>query len=503
MKGGLISRYISVLILLIFFGMPFSSPGLRGVSDGQEASQTEKKVVEPLSEYSKQWLEEVVPYIITSTEIEIFKNLPTEVDRGKFIENFWKKRDPDKNTPENEFKLDYYRRIAYANKFFGVGGMAGWRTERGRIFILLGPPNEISRDMSPRASRFRTAYHGTTEVWNYWGLPNPRLPYNMEFVFVDKFGTGNYVLEQSLQLAEGGSQNFSLDESHYYFNHLEYLSEATRNPFEGLDRLKGIVTTQVSYDHIPIEYESFSLKGSEETTFLPMILRVPYAALEAKDVENEKHFSLTLMVIVSNEAGAIIFEKSKDFEFNHSILELAELKKSARQMQISLMLEPEAHKIHILVLDNNSGMVGTVHKEFQVKDFRDEDMNMSDIILTSSKQVEMKYAKPSTKTISKEITHTFRVGDEMNVFCEVYNLAANAETGNCDFTVEYEFLQEGNSLARIPGPEGLDRTHTEAQIKTSFKLKNFKPGEYTLRIKVSDRNAGQNIAKDVVFTVTQ
>jgi len=499
MKPEFKSKHLYVSTLMIFFCL-FC---FIFVCYGQELSQTEKIKAEPLSEYSKQWLEEVVPYIITSTEVEIFKNLPTEEDRGKFIENFWKKRDPDPNTPDNEYKLDYYRRIAYANKFFGVGGTAGWRTERGRIFILLGPPNEINRDMSPRANRFQTAFHGTTEVWNYWGLPNPRLPYNMEFVFVDKFGTGNYVLEQSLQLAEGGAQNFSLDESHYYFNHLEYLTEATRNPFEGLDRLKGIVTTQVSYDHIPIEYESFSLKGSAETTFLPMILRVPYSVLQARDVANEKYFSLTLMVIVSNAAGAIIFEKSKDFEFKHSLLELENLKESARQMQISLTLEPEAHKIHILVLDNNSGMVGTVHKEFQVMDFRGENMTMSDIILTSSRQVEMKYATPSAKTISKEITQTFRVGDEMNVFSEVYNVSVNAETGNYDFSIEYEFLQEGKLLARIPGPEGQDSKDKDVQIRTSFKLKNFKPGDYTLRIKVNDRNAGQNIAKDVAFTVIQ
>jgi len=492
-------RFIFLSILLIFFCL---SP-LILVCYSQEASQTEKKEAEPLSEFAKQWLDEVVPYIITSAEKEFFKILPTEADRGKFIENFWKKRDPDPNTPENEFKLDYYRRIAYANKFFGVGGTTGWRTERGRIFILLGPPKEINRDMSPRSNRYQTAFHGTTEVWNYWGLPNPRLPYNMEFVFVDKFGTGNYVLEQSLRLAEGGSQNFSLDESHYFFNHLEYLTEATRNPFEGLDRLKGIVTTQVSYDHIPIDYKSFSLKGADETTFIPMLLRVPYSALEALDVQNEKRFSLTLMVIVSNEAGAIIFEKSKDFDFKHSILELESLKKSTRQMQISLTLEPEAHKIHLLVLDNYSGMVGTVHKEFQVMDFRGEDMAMSDIILTSSRQVEMKYAQPSTKTISSEITDIFKVGDEMNVFSEVYNLSASAETGNRDFKVEYEFTQDGKSLARLPGPEGQDRVDKDVQIRTSFKLKNFSPGNYTLRIKVSDLNTGQNIEKDVVFTVIQ
>jgi GWxTD domain-containing protein len=500
-KTELRIRFIVVTTLLVFFNLLPCEFSLGCGSYNQEVSQTKKIEAEPLSEYSKQWLEEVVPYIITGAEIEIFKNLPTEEDRGKFIENFWEKRDPDKNTPENEFKLDYYRRIAYANKFFGEGGIAGWRTERGRIFILLGPPNEISRDMNPRASRFQTAYHGKTEIWNYWGLPNSRLPYNMEFVFVDKFAMGNFVLEQSLQMAEEGTQNFNLDESHYVFDYLEYLTEATRNPFEELDKLRGIVTTQVTYDHIPIEYESFSLRGTDETTFIPMLLRVPLSALEPEDVETEKHFSLTAMVIVSNEAGAIIFEKSKDFDIQHISLELDELEESMHQMQISLTLEPDAHKIHILLLDNNSGMVGTVHKEFQVRDFRGEDLAMSDIILTSSRPFEVKNPTPSRKTISEEITHTFRVGDEMNIFSEVYNLSVNSETESSDFTVVYEILQDGNSLARIPGPPGIGRKDREAQIITSFKLKNFERGDYTLKVKVGDRNSGKNIEGDAEFTI--
>ena len=107
---------------------------------------------EPLSEASKQWLEEVVPYIITPREKDVFVNLPTELDRGQFIETFWKKRDPNPQTAENEYKLEYYRRIALANKFFGTGGIPGWRTDRGRFYILLGPPKEIERDLTSSVS---------------------------------------------------------------------------------------------------------------------------------------------------------------------------------------------------------------------------------------------------------------------------------------------------------------------------------------------------------------
>ena len=90
---------------------------------GQETSQERKK--EPLSEWSKQWLEEVVPYIITDAEKSVFLSLPNEVERGRFINQFWEKRDPDPNTPENEFKIAYYKRIAIANKRFSSGKRDG------------------------------------------------------------------------------------------------------------------------------------------------------------------------------------------------------------------------------------------------------------------------------------------------------------------------------------------------------------------------------------------
>ena len=152
------------------------------------AAAQEPPTREPLSAASKQWLEEVVPYIITSPEKEIFLILKTEKQRGEFIESFWRKRDPDPSTPENEVKLEYYKRIAQANRIFSTSGLAGWRTDRGRIYILLGPPKEVQRDFGGQGSGLN-AVTGPKETWQYWNLPNPKLPYNMEFVFVDRFGT--------------------------------------------------------------------------------------------------------------------------------------------------------------------------------------------------------------------------------------------------------------------------------------------------------------------------
>ena len=141
----------------------------------------------PLSPKHKKWLEEEVPYIITSKERDVFKKLETDELRDRFVEEFWIQRDPTPGTPRNEFKEEHYRRIDYANKTFGRGTpFQGWRTERGRIYIMLGPPVDVEHVLS-----------GDTyvmELWFYHGNPALGLPGYFRLLFFQKFGGGDLVL---------------------------------------------------------------------------------------------------------------------------------------------------------------------------------------------------------------------------------------------------------------------------------------------------------------------
>jgi GWxTD domain-containing protein len=136
------------------------------------------RVVRDLSPEHKEFLSEV-RYIITKKERKVFLDLPSP-EKEKFIEQFWKKRDPDPVTEINEFKEDYYERIKKANHLFREGGTPGWLQDRGRIYILLGPPG--SRDKYPTGYRF---YDRPSEAWYYGFFP---------IIFVDYSYTGNYEL---------------------------------------------------------------------------------------------------------------------------------------------------------------------------------------------------------------------------------------------------------------------------------------------------------------------
>lgn len=146
-----------------------------------------------LPERYKKWLDEEVVYIITPLEKEVFLKLKTDRERDLFIEAFWKHRDPTPGTPQNEFKNEHYRRINYVNHFFGrTTPKPGWRTDRGRIYIILGEPNDIQR------------YEGKTmtypaEVWFYQGKTNLGLPPGFHLVFFQEGGTGEYRLYSPLK----------------------------------------------------------------------------------------------------------------------------------------------------------------------------------------------------------------------------------------------------------------------------------------------------------------
>jgi GWxTD domain-containing protein len=141
----------------------------------------------PLSPKHKTWIEEEVPYIITTKERDVFYKLETDRDRDLLIEEFWKQRDPTPGTPRNEFREEHYRRIEFANKTFGRGTpFKGWRTERGRIYIILGPPRDVQKLLSSDAYPM--------EIWFYQGNPAFGQAPFFRLLFYQKGGGGDYAL---------------------------------------------------------------------------------------------------------------------------------------------------------------------------------------------------------------------------------------------------------------------------------------------------------------------
>lgn len=173
---------------------------------------TQKKSPKDLPENHRAWLEEEVVYIITSKEKDVFLQLQTDREREMFIKAFWKQRDPNPNTPENEFKEEHSRRISYANHTFGREAPGpGWRTARGKIYITLGDPNTIERFENDSEIY-------PTIIWFYNGMSEYGLPNAFNVVFFKRSGIGEYELYSPIKF---GPQRLLI---HFKGDPMDYMS---------------------------------------------------------------------------------------------------------------------------------------------------------------------------------------------------------------------------------------------------------------------------------------
>jgi GWxTD domain-containing protein len=154
------------------------------------STSAEQRLKRELAAPYKKWVDEDVVYIIEQQERTAFLKLTTDAEREKFVEQFWLRRDPTPGTPKNEFKEEHYRRIAYANTRF-ASGKPGWKTDRGRIYIQMGPPDEI--ESHPSAGAAGQPF----ENWLYHHVGSTGQ--SMAFKFIDVKGTGEYELRKTGQ----------------------------------------------------------------------------------------------------------------------------------------------------------------------------------------------------------------------------------------------------------------------------------------------------------------
>jgi GWxTD domain-containing protein len=170
--AAVILMAISVVVLAAWPSeLPRSSAAAPGrVSDAESSS------------YDR-WLNQEAVYIIGDEERAAFQKLTSDEERERFIQQFWERRNPNPGSPQNTFKEEHHRRIAFANQHFATS-RPGWETDRGRIYIMYGPPDEIDSHAKGTPSSY------AREVWTYRHVKG--IGDNVSVTFVDWMGTGDY-----------------------------------------------------------------------------------------------------------------------------------------------------------------------------------------------------------------------------------------------------------------------------------------------------------------------
>jgi GWxTD domain-containing protein len=509
--------------------------------------------IEKLGGVYKKWLDEDVRWIITDEELSAFKKLTTNAERDQFIEAFWQRRDPTPDTAENEYKEEHYRRIAYANEHFAAG-IPGWKTDRGRIYIMYGPPTSIdSHPMGGPYQRPAEEGGGQTEtfpfeVWRYRYLEG--IGQEIEIEFVDDCGCGAYEMTldrskkdallhvpnagltdmESMGLANkadrfrGGLENigqgfFNKNNDTKQFDRLETFAKLNRAPdVKFRDLQNELVTHRIRTNMLPFDVQVDFVKLTSDTVLVPITLQVPLRGLTFASKDGIQRAVVNVYGQLTKLNGQIVqtFEDTLRKDIPAELLE-REVNNTSLYWK-ALPMHPGLYRLDVVMKDVNGDKTGIFSKSYNIPDFGDEKLTSSTLILADrmepvpSREVGTGTFVIGTNKIvpkvapsdGKPASFNKKERDKVNLWLQVYNLGVDEKTKKPSATVEYQVVNTATNQSVV------DFTETTAQmgnvgeqvtLAKSLPLSKLDPGVYQVTIKVNDQVSKQTISPSAKFVV--
>ncbi len=507
----------------------------------QDPSEKPRNVKPELKKAYKDWLDKDVTYIITDEERKAFKKLATDDEREHFIEEFWRRRDPDPDTDENEFKEEYYERIAYANENF-ASGIPGWKTDRGRIWIMYGKPD--GRETHPMGGSYdRPSYEGggntstyPFETWFYRYIPG--VGSGIEIEFVDPTGSGEYriarnpnekdallmipggglTLSEQLGLSDRGdrilnnglSQGRFVREQDNPFSRLQLLADLSRPPqvkFNDLATMVGTGVVEENPLNFDIRVDFF--RQSDERVITAFTIQTENKDLVFSDSGGLQEARINIFGKVTSVAGrrVTIFEDPVITRSTAEELTDAKDRKSAYQKAVPLL--PGTYKVDVIVRDVASGATGIRHVGFTVPKYDPAKLSTSTLILAA--KLESLADQPAvgqfvigqTKVIPN-VSGSYKRGQSVGVYMQVYNAGIDQTTLRPSVDVEYALLRDGKEIVKQAEDwRGMSDAGQRLTLARLIDTNGLTPGEYQVSIRIRDRVSGQTLSPSEKFTLVQ
>ena len=508
----------------------------------QDPNQKSRKFIKESHRAYKEWLEKDVAYIITGDEKKAFKQLTTDEEREKFIENFWLRRDPDPDTEENEYREEYYERIAYANEHF-TSGIPGWKTDRGRTYIAWGKPDGIESHPSG-GSYDRPSYEGggststyPFEVWFYRHLDG--IGDGIEIEFVDPTGTGEYRIARSpfekdalamvpgagLTLGEqlgtsnkgdrlnGGQNNYFGREQDSPFRRMEIISGLQRPPqvkFKDLETALGLSDTPILADD-PLKFDMRVdfFRQSDERVVTTFTVQTGNEGLSFQDVSGIQTATLNIFgrITAVNGKRSGIFEDPVTTTATVEELSEAKARKSAYQKAIALA--PGTYKVDVIVRDVKSGKKGVRSIGFTVPRYDAEKLSASTLILATrlytatDREIGSQFTIGDKKVLPN-VSGEYQKGQEVGIYMQVYNAGIDQTTLRPAIDVEYVLMKAGKQVGvQKEDWQGLSDAGQRLTLARMLNTEKLAPGEYELKVSIKDRVSNQQLTPTAKFFIKE
>ncbi len=516
----------------------------------KEKKEREKAFKKEVGAVYKKWLDEDVRYIITDEERAAFKQLSNDEERDNFIEAFWARRDPTPDTVENEFKEEHYARIAYANEHFAAG-IPGWKTDRGRIYIMYGKPDEI--DSHPSGGTYERPQEeggGETstypfEDWRYRYLEGVGQEVIIEFVDTCMCGDFHMTIDRSEKdalkyvpgagltlyeqmglankadrftggLEQLGAGPFNQNLQSKQFDRLEQFAKLNRPPAIKFKDLEEVVTSKVRYNLLPFDVRADFVRVTSDTVLVPIMLQVKKKNVTYVNKDGIERGTLNIFGRVTTLTGRISQTFEETIQDDQPPELLPKVLESSDVYSKSLPLRPGRYRFDIVVKDVNGDRMGTWSRGLIVPDMSDDKgLTSSTLILADvmekvpSKDVgKGMFVLGSTKVRPRMDTEgtpaKFKRDQKLNFWMQVYNLGINDQNKKSSAQFEYDIVNTATKQPVLHAVETTDQignTGDQVTLEKSMSLASLEPGTYELTVKVNDNISKQSIAPTAKFLV--
>jgi GWxTD domain-containing protein len=515
----------------------------------KEKKKREEKLRKELETPYRKWLNEDVTYIITDEEKSAFKRLQTDEEREQFIEQFWLRRDPTPDTVENEFKEEHYRRIAYANENY-ASGIPGWKTDRGRIYIQYGPADEIE-DHSSGGTYQRPIEEGGGEtstypfqLWRYRYIEG--VGTNVMIEFVDPTMTGEFrmtmdpsekdallyvpgaglTLMEQMGLADKTDRFNRTDGTHMgvpadqlpasmnEFTRLEQFAKLQAPPVIKFKDLEAEVNSKITYNVLPmkVRVDYFPVTDASVLTYFTVQFENKDLQFHSKEGVQKAVVNIYGRITTMTRRVVNVFEDTVEINSPATPEMLQAYAKQKSIYQKNVPLAPGTYRLNVVAKDVVGGNVNNYELALNVPRLDPDKVTSSTMILAD---VVEKVPLRSIGTgqfvigdskVRPRIDDVFKREEKMGIYLKLYNFGADETTHKPSGQVEYEVVKTGTNerifefteeVGQIP-----DASSSLVTIEKLLPLKTLAPGQYTIRLKVTDKNRNQTLTQQGQFTVT-
>jgi len=492
-----------------------------------------KTKVKEIPENYRKWLNEEIFYIITPIEKDVFLKLQSNRERDLFIEAFWKQRDPTKGTEKNEFCDEHYRRLNYANRRFRGTGRPGWKTDRGKVYIILGEPMEI------RIFQGMDAYY-PSEVWYYQGLSGYGLPQAFHLLFYQKGRIGDYILYNP---AFDGPWNLMSNyignpgdylESFYALDDIEpelaqvsislipgesvihYPSLASSILLQNIDiaaikkikdkyaekfiKYKDIVGVEYSVNYVESESQVQIIQGESGIYFVHFSIEPQNISVAS--FEDSIYTNLEFNGIIRDKQGNTIYQFEKSVPLKFTVEQFKKMRYRPFSFTDMFPLVPGDYRFSILVKNSVSKEFTSFDRDLRI--FSEiTSTQMSPLLLgfnaiksTSPHDTNKPFVVNNIQIYS-QARNSFISKDNMYIFFQIFTLPEKMRGNGF---LNYVIYKEEKEYFTVTYP--MDKYQDNLSFIERIPLEKFVPGYYKIRVSLLDEKENEVTSQQEDFEIT-